>query len=1125
VIRFFVYHPVATWMMFAAPIICGVYALPRLNIEAMPETELPSLTIHTRWNGASPSAIQRSITIPIEEAARKCHGVETITARSSPGQSRVEVAFRRDVDIEFARLELSEQLGAVRRNLPSSANQPVIVPFVPEELRTEEFFSVNLISSLSTNELRDQAENWLVPRLLSIAGVADAEVQGGARPLIKLLLDLQLMERYGLTADGIYERLAVRDDIVPAGAIRHAGQELIVTVKDSVTLRLLENTVLRSLGGQPITLGHTARLERSFEDPSYFVRINGENVIQVNISKRSGQNAVAVSRRLRQTLPEIKATLPFPVTFEIDEDQGKDLEEKLLELVYRSLVILALLFVLLAFALRRIRLTAIVVFSILLAIFISLSLFYFFGISVNFITISGLTVCFGMLLDNSILVLDAIHRRLSERRAHTGRNPFRALIDGTHEVAFPILATTFTTVVAFLSFIFLSGRLSLYYVPLAVSIGIAMLASILVAFCWIPVALRGTAVRELQKPEATETSGASGFSLLWKWCVVVLALAVVAIGVYVAVEGFRAVRDHWPWAVGVVSLLLVVGVFVSYVERITALHLRYWWYPVLLMLGLFAGAWYVFQNEIHQGGFWRQGSEEQLRLYLERPVGTDVLLSTETMKLFEAELLPIPEGAHMRTISYENWAFMRIRFEPELLRSEYPELFRNKLILLAEELGGMFIFIGGFGDPYLKGGRGGGLSNSLIKITGYNSKELDGISAGVMTRLERNRRVRNVRLTSGDQFERASSDETVVLIDRDRLARHRLSMGEVLGFLRRLLGVETPWHMIVEGEDKRLQMAFADADDIQYDQVMSKTMTTSRGEKVRLAGLIELETRPVIGSINREDQRYSMQINWEYIGTDRMRQRFLNNILDGIDLPYGYTAEDVSGERMSEEEEEEMQQLLWVTLLFIFMALAALFESFTLPWLVILAIPMALTGVVGLFWATDSAFDSSAKIGLVLLFGIVVNNAILLINRYRLQVRELVDQKRYPTWLVPLKSRLGGVDLWRLQAIERGELLKEAICVGTRIQLRSILLTSGTTIAGMLPLLIKIADTTEGKDIWENLALSSIGGLASSTVLIISAIPALYWIMTRFGWALARLWTRIRKRAVQPPLARVRTMT
>ena len=1123
-IRFFIEHPVSTWMLFTALIICGVYALPRLNIEAMPETELPSLTIYTRWNGASPSAIQRSITIPLEEAARKCHGVETIESRSSPGESRVEVAFRRDVDIEFARLELSEQLGAVRRNLPATAQQPVIFPYVPEELRTEEFFSINLISSLSTNELRERAEDWLVPKLLSVPGVADAEVQGGARSLIKVLLDFDLMERYELTADGIYRRLAALDDIVPAGAIRHAGQELTVSVQDSVTVKLLEQTILRTLGGQPITLGHVALLERSFEDPAYFVRINGENVVQVIISKRSGQNAVGVSRRLRQTLPDLQASLPFPVTFETDEDQGKDLEEKLLELVYRSLVILALLFILLALALRRVRLTGIVVFSILLAIVICLSLFYFFGISVNFITISGLTVCFGMLLDNSILVLDAIHRRLSHGRYQRSRDAKSALISGTHEVAFPILATTFTTVVAFLSFIFLSGRLSLYYVPLAVSVGIAMLASIFVAFCWMPVALRGPATQELRKTETSEEIRTSGLAMLWKWCAVILALAILATTIYVVIEGFSALRDHWPWALGILSFLLLVGAFVSYVEKITALHLRFWWYPVVLMLGLFVGGWYIFQNEIDQGGFWQQRSEEILRLYLERPVGTDVLLSTETMKLFEAELMPIPTGAHMRTISYENWAFMRIRFEPELLRSEYPELFRNKLILLAEELGGMFIYIGGFGDPYLKGGRGGGLSNSLIKITGYNSKELDSIAEGVMARLERNRRVRNVRLTSGDQFERASSDETVVLIDRQQLALHRLSMGEVLGRLRRLLGIDTPWHMIVEGEDQRLQLSFAEADDIQYDQVMSKTINTTAGEKIRLAELIELQTRPVIGSINREDQRYSMQINWEYIGTDRMRQKYLNDILDGIELPYGYTAEDVSGERMTLEEEEEMQQLLWLTLLFIFMALAALFESFTLPLLVLLAIPMALTGVVGLFWATDSVFDSSAKIGLVLLFGIVVNNAILLINRFRLQVRELVAQKRYPHWLVPAKKRLGGVDLWRLQALERKDLLNEAICTGTRIQLRSILLTSGTTIAGLIPLLIKITDTTEGKDIWENLALSSIGGLASSTVLIISAIPALYWIMTRFGWSLLRLWAKIRRRAVQPSLTTPRSV-
>jgi HAE1 family hydrophobic/amphiphilic exporter-1 len=206
--------------------------------------------------------------------------------------------------------------------------------------------------------------------------------------------------------------------------------------------------------------------------------------------------------------------------------------------------------------------------------------------------------------------------------------------------------------------------------------------------------------------------------------------------------------------------------------------------------------------------------------------------------------------------------------------------------------------------------------------------------------------------------------------------------------------------------------------------------------------------------------------------------------------------------------------MLWLTVLFVFMTLAALFESLALPFLVLLSIPMALTGVVALFWFTDSAFDSSAKIGLVLLFGIVVNNCILLVNRFRLQVREIVADRGYAETLVPAKRRLGAFDLWRLPGGERKDLLRDAICSGTRIQLRSILLTSGTTVAGLLPLLIKITDTTTGKDIWENLALSSIGGLISSTILIVSAIPAVYWIVSRLGWASARLWARIRKRAV-----------
>jgi HAE1 family hydrophobic/amphiphilic exporter-1 len=470
---------------------------------------------------------------------------------------------------------------------------------------------------------------------------------------------------------------------------------------------------------------------------------------------------------------------------------------------------------------------------------------------------------------------------------------------------------------------------------------------------------------------------------------------------------------------------------------------------------------------------------------------------------------------------WSNNAFMRVEFETDaVLYSAYPEMFRNRLILLAEELGGMFIYIGGFGDPYFKGGRGGVMSNSTILLTGYNSKELKRLSDGIVARLDRNRRARNVRLSSGRDFERSGTDETLILIDREALARHRLSMAEVLGHLRRLLGVDTPWNMTIEGENRQIQLNFAEASTIQYDAVLAKTFTTSGGERLRLSELISLETRPELTAITRKDQRYAQRINWEYIGTDRMKQAFIADLLAGLELPYGFTAEDLSGEQITEEEEEELGRTLLLTALFILMTLAALTESFVLPLLLMLAVPMALVGVVGVFWADGSTFDSSAQIGLVLMFGIVVNNAILLINRYRLMVRELVDDHGLRGAGVPDKRRLGGLDLWRLEARQRYDLLRTAVIEGTRIQMRSILLASGTTIAGLLPLLYQVEQATDGgKDIWENLALASIGGLASSTVLILMSMPALYWAFTRLGWSLARAGAWLARRLVRAPAA------
>ncbi len=1100
--RFFVRHTVTTWMIFTAFVVLGIYALPRLPIEAIPEVSLPTLTIQTRWRGASPKAVQRSITLPIEEAVRRVHGIEKLSSTSRAGQSQVEISFRRNIDIEFARLEINEQLGSVRRNLPLNADQPQILPYVPEEFRTEEFFAVNLESPLEPNELRENADTWILPQILALEGVADARVNGGGQPIVRILLDRERLDHYGITADEIFGAVMGLDDLSGAGAIRKDGEERLVALRQPLDLRALERAVVSRRGGRSYTLGMLGKVTPDYEDPTVLVRANGQNVVWISVDKRSGSNSVTVSRTLREALPEIDAAVPFEVDFYVTEDQGEELEEKLVELVYRSLAILAILFVLLAATLRQVKLTAIVIGSILFAIVISLSMFYFFKLSVNFVTISGLTVCFGLILDNSILVLDSIHRRLTAlARADNDdlswksklRVAVRMIVSGTHEVTFPILATTFTTMVAFLSFIFLSGRLALYYVPLAISVATAMGASIFVAFGWVPVVLNQAWARSLVRKSSDGSHEVTDENEIESY-----------------VED-RAELDVEP----------------RFIERVFAWGQKLWWIILPATTALLIWSGFTYKDKVIKGGFWRIPDREELFLYLQMPAGTDVAVASETLWKFEESLMPVPDGARMRMVTWGDGGYIRVEFEDELLKTETPMLYRSLLAEQADQTGGSSIFIRGFAEQaYVKGNFGGAMLNSTVKITGYNSRRLNDIAENAMRHIQRNRRARNTRITTGGRFE-ASSDETVIIVDRNRLAENGLSVAMFTGHLRRLLGVDIPWSMLIDGEQERVQLAFLDSEEIEFSDVASAVVTAPNGKKIRVGDLASIRQQPLSGPVTRENQRYTVNLNWEYVGTDRMREAFIKQVLDGLELPYGYSAEEAERIFFTEEEEEELTMTLLLALAFIFMVLAALFESVTLPIMVLLSVPLALVGVIMIFWLTDSSFDSSARIGLVLLFGIVVNNAILLISRYRTEATLILKAKLGgdPTGDAALfrggRKQLGGTDLWVLPGNERAALLRRAVARGTRIRLRSVLLTSLTTIVGLSPLLVKFGER-EGKDIWENLALSSIGGLASSTLLLLVCMPPLYyfcirtdWVWRRFAaWVKRIFWRLFRRRAV-----------
>jgi HAE1 family hydrophobic/amphiphilic exporter-1 len=321
-----------------------------------------------------------------------------------------------------------------------------------------------------------------------------------------------------------------------------------------------------------------------------------------------------------------------------------------------------------------------------------------------------------------------------------------------------------------------------------------------------------------------------------------------------------------------------------------------------------------------------------------------------------------------------------------------------------------------------------------------------------------------------------------------------------------------------------VQLSYADAKSISYGDIAQLVVTNPAGEQVRLGDLIDIESREVSRSITRENQKYTTHINWEYLGTDQMRQKFIKDVLAGIQLPYGYKAEEARQEFLTEEEEEEIGLALWLSVAFIFIVLAALLESMSLPFLILLSIPMALVGVFVIFWLTHSVFDSSARIGLVLLFGVAVNNAILLVSRYRVEARLILkakigsDPELTTSLFPPLRRNVGGSDLWVLPKEERVELLKRAVAHGSRVRFRSILLVSGTTIVGLVPLLVH-SNATADKDIWENLSLANVGGVTSSTFLILLITPTVYTTCIRLGWQWRRFAVSVKQklqRRVEP---------
>jgi HAE1 family hydrophobic/amphiphilic exporter-1 len=1015
-IKIFIERPVATAMFYLALLVLGIYSFLNTPLELEPKENYPQVRVQTSWYGVPPEIIQTQVTAPLEEVLSSVKGVRKIISSSQIGVSTITLDFEEKANMEFANLALREEIAKTRQRLPYGV-QPVVIPYIPEELVVRPFLNYTISGNYSLQKLREMVKEKVEFSLGSVQGVSGVSVGGGSDPEILVTLDKKLLKTYDIQPYQVNMAIQNRIRTFPGGKVKKGNQEFIFKVTDTVaSLKELGETVVAYSGKNPIALRDVADIVPTYGDVLFIYRINGQPTINLIVYKEKGTNTLRVAGEVKKRLEGVRKQMPQDLVFRKVDDESDQIRKNLRDLYLLAGIITIIVFVLIFVVLRRLKPSLLILSSIAFSVVITFNLIYFFKISMNMLTLGALALGFGMFVDNSIVVFENI-LRLREK----GMSPRDAAIQGPKEVFVAVLASTLTTMAVFFTFPYFEGRMKIYYLPLAIVITSALAASLLVSFSLIP-ALAPKLVKKR--------------------------------------EGLREEK--------------VRGWYEKFVKAV----LRHPLEVILIVFAIFYGSYKWFRSEVTIGGWPLWYSQERLYVRIGMPAGTDIEKTDTAVKKFEDKVLESDYEKQMEArISPDN-ASIWIGFPPEIENSYRPYVLKEELIQLATQFAGVNISVSGFDPQYYSSSMGvGNYYGSHIKFFGYNLKKLKEMTVELEKTLKKNPRIKEVRIISGGYWWREDSLENVLKIDKEILKKYDIDPNYLFAHLRTLLSGNfgRPVKLRMEGKEIPLSVKFPDAETMDMRNLRDTLVRTQGGEYLRLGEISTLEERPVAGSIDRENQQFQQTIMWEFKGPAKAEERYRKAVFASLHLPPGFSASLEEYWRMTTEEKGQIRMAVIISLVLIFMIMAALYESIIHPLVIMFSVPLALVGVFVAFIVAKYPFDATAHIGVILLGGIVVNNAILLVDHINLKKRQ-------------------GLSVF------------DAVVKGARERLRPIFMTTSTTVCGMLPMLLIQAQTGVKRQLWSTLALSTLGGLVSSTIFILIVIPILYYHSDRLkGWFVKKI--------------------
>lgn len=1026
IIRTAVERPIGTGLICAAIVLIGATSLQRLAIDLLPAVDFPRISVVTAYEGVGPEEIETLITRPIEQAVATIDGVEEIDAVSAEGLSRIQLQFDWGTDLDAAVNDVRAYLDRLANRLPEEADRPVVFKF---DLASVPVATIGIGGGGDPRRLRHLADEILSRRLERVSGVASVSVRGGRVREIRVELDASRLIALGVSASEVVLALQRDNRNVSAGDMRETGREVLVrAVGEWETPEQIAGTLAAIRDGRPVYVRDVGTVLDTFQDTDSELWVNGETGITMRVAKQSGANTVEVVDGLRAEIERINRDYDGRLRLWLLAESGSFIESAVQNVQSSALIGAALAVLVLLFFLRDLRATLLIAVAIPFSVVASFALMYFAGYTLNVISFGGLALGVGMLVDCAIVILENIHRKREE-----GLSGKRAALEGAREVAPAVVAGTLTTIAVFAPVLFLGGFAGIFFSEMAGVVTFSLGCSLIVALTLVPslaarMLRRKWTGRGLERDLPAARRGLAGIERF---------IAGMEQG-YRRLLG-RVLRAPW-FVIACGALMLVASI------------------RLVPLVGL------ELMPESDEGKF---------DVDLELPVGTPVERTAVVMQEVEARVrqaVQPDELAHVVTSAGpENWGRPGGGHEGEVEVTLVPVSERARHI--DDIMAAVRATVGDVpdasiriqprsSDMLMRLMRGGSGERLVVEVRGHELEVSAALSERVAKAMRTVDGIVEVRVDREEGLE-----ERTVRVDTARAADLGLSQSEVAGTLETYVLGRVATRLREGGDEFDVRVQLREEDRRKLEQIGMLPIVTSGGAAVPLSSVAEVGGRQGPSSIARVDQERVVRV----LGS--LAARPLNEVvadldaaLDRIELPEGFTLV-VGGEH--EQQEETFGGLsvgIVLAILLVYAVMGVQFESLRHPLVIMASLPFGFVGVVATLAITGTTLNMNSFLGAIVLVGIVVNNAIVLVDYINTMRRE------------------------------QGVPLVEAVLEGGRRRLRPILMTTLTTCLAMLPLAL---DFGEGSEIQAPLARVVVGGLLFATVVTLVVVPSLYYLMER----------------------------